>query len=178
LKGPREFDLFVLPLIVGMTLLSMSMSNWNMGEAVVIRYAVWISMPVIVYTVINTSLEMKAQKLALLAAIIVQPVLIFLFGGLEVPTWKYVNHYPIAEWVLSNHPSWYNPDPQIFGERTLQREDISQEDSPIVYRSRGGEITKLMVHRTALNKLTPDLAGRDDTVGLTYINDWAYINKK
>lgn len=173
-----NYDMLLLPVIIGMTLIFMSMSNWNMGEAVVTRYAVWVSMLIIGYTIMTFSLEKVYQKTILFTSVIIQPFVVLIYGGFEVPVWKYLNHYPIAEWVLIHHPSWYNPDPEIFGERTLQIEGLTEKDSIIAYRAPSGELTKLMIHKNALQNLNKEMISAKDTIGLSFINDWAYINKK
>lgn len=104
--------------VILMTVPALSTTNWNAGETIIMRYAYWLSAPLlyscaflmeamlgrIAFSV--TSGALLASQSALLAWL-----------GVFGTTYFYVSESPLATWVFDNHPSWYAPIPEIFVER-------------------------------------------------------------
>ena len=95
--------------------------NWNAGQAVFNRYALIAAAPLYVWMgrYLARSVSIGPAKVVLL---------LFMLGwnayflGDEAPESGYLYHKPWTSWVLSHFPGLYHPEPEIFVERTLQRE--------------------------------------------------------
>jgi hypothetical protein len=104
--------------------------NWNSGSAGMMRYAFWGAMPLLF--ALLWSLHGRARwPVPLLAALV----------ALQLASLAHARRYtpnefsPLAKWVLAHAPGAYNPDPEIFHERTVLAEtrlDPQQVDSYVV----------------------------------------------
>lgn len=138
--------------------------NWNSGQAVYTRYALWISIPLMLWTVYQVS-EVKLGRLCLVLVIAAQLITVYLFGAFSRSDDEshYFRHKRIAIAVLRYAPWAYNPEPEIFMERTRGREvddphAILHERKPVVF-NQGRVIKKILVHKTKLNALSEEICG-------------------
>lgn len=141
--------------ILLMTILVSSMSNWNHGMAIVNRYAVWIGVPLLFHMfhlMLNFSIRIRLPLVG--SALISQVVLLSVHLPYNRFDWSNLEHMPIAKWVLDHHPSWYNPDPQIFIARTNRVFDFTKNSSPVLYFNNKNHLVKLAVHSENLDTLS------------------------
>lgn len=141
--------------ILLMTILVSSMSNWNHGMAIVNRYAVWIGVPLLFHMfhlMLNFSIRVRLALVG--SALISQVVLLSVHLPYNRFDWSNLQHMPIAKWVLDHHPSWYNPDPQIFIARTNRVFDFTKNSSPVLYFNNKNHLVKLAVHSENLDTLS------------------------
>ncbi|NBO61164.1 MAG: hypothetical protein EBU82_09370 [Flavobacteriia bacterium] len=145
-----------LPLVIlAMTLLVSCMNNWNHGMAVVNRYAVWMSVPLMChgYVLLKELRRSWSVSLASLGALS-QLGLLYIHLPYHQFDWSNLQHMPFAKWTLSNYPAHYNPDPQIFIARTHQVFDFSKNSSPILYFNEQNLLRKIAVHERNFDTLT------------------------
>jgi hypothetical protein len=183
LKGRKfwNYDLLLLPVVLGMISFFINMFYWNNGYSI-LRYATWCCVPLIIFTIMNSDFSIKWIRSVFVIALLIHILNIYnvfnsyKLGGLQVKGWQGSIHTNLAEWVIENYPNLYNPDPDIFGQRTLWGKIPSPSDSPICYYNKAGKLCKAMVHKTKINELNPDIFNKNKIEDLNFINDWAYIN--
>jgi hypothetical protein len=144
-----------LPLVIlAMTLLVSCMSNWNHGMAVVNRYAVWMSVPLMFHGYVLLK-ELRLPWRIFLACLgtLSQLGLWYIHLPYHQFDWSNLQHMPLAKWTLSHYPAYYNPDPQIFIARTHQVFDFSQNSSPILYFNEKSQLKKIAVHESNVDTL-------------------------
>ena len=154
-------------LLAGMLLMAIGVlpqNNWNAGQAVYNRYAIWLCIPLMLWTVYQIS-EVKLGRLCLVLVIAAQLITVYLFGAFSRSDEEshYLRHKRIAIAVLHYAPWAYNPEPEIFMERTRGREvdDHHHERKPVVFipYNQGRVIKKILVHKTKLNALSEEICG-------------------
>jgi hypothetical protein len=153
----RKADFWdLIPLVLmSMTLLVSAMNNWNHGMAIVNRYAVWMGVPLLFHVFhLTRDFSIRAQVPLVLSALISQGILLSVHLPYNQFDWSNLQHMPIAKWVLDHHPSWYNPDPQIFIARTNRVFDFTKNSSPVVYFNHNNKLVKLAVHLENLDTLS------------------------
>lgn len=139
--------------------------NWNSGQSVFTRYVLWLCMPLIVWTVYQWE-KIDLGRWWLRGVIVIQLLTVYMFGGFASvdEMSSYVQHKRISSAVLNHAPWAYNPEPEIFAERTLGRElnmGIDKWRKPIFYRIwRDGTIKKILVHESQLDILSEEACGQ------------------
>lgn len=169
--------------ILIMSLFFLQMKNWNHGCEVVNRYAVWVSM-ILMTLLLFRLFELKNKTFL--------STLIILLIGSQIPVisqqaefkkirWSAQIMSPLSKYVFANYPSWYNPDPKIFFERTKYQTN-SRTDSVIVFADDDSTITKFMVDTAAYEQLIK--RGMNDEAVQIHMREakkyhakWFYINR-
>lgn len=114
--------------------------NWNHGTTGPSRYVVWL-FPVIAYLV---ALGPTASRLlgpprrghaALLAAAVVAQVGVAARRGGPLSPLDYLQHSTAARAILDRWPQRYDPEPEVFRERTAHTE--ADLDGPFIYEGNG-----------------------------------------
>ena len=153
-RKAESWDLIPL-VLMSMTLLVSAMNNWNHGMAIVNRYAVWMGVPLLFHVFhLMRDFSIRAQVPLVLSALISQGILLSVHLPYNQFDWSNLQHMPIAKWVLDHHPSWYNPDPQIFIARTNRVFDFTKNSSPVLYFNNKNRLVKLAVHSENLDTLS------------------------
>jgi len=148
-----KFTLWFPIIIIAMAIPSIQQNNWNMGESIIVRYSLWMSMLIVFYFIVEFDWQTRLHKILIPIALITQLTTVLVFGGFTPSGRQYVIFNSGSTWVLNHHPSWYNPEPEIFGERVLQHEGIDSTDSPIIYYDANKNPTKMMVHKSRIDSL-------------------------
>ena len=153
----RKAELWdLMPLVlVSMTLLVSAMNNWNHGMAIVNRYAVWMGVPLLFHVFyLMRDFSIRLSIPLVVSALISQGILLSVHLPFNQFDWSNLQHMPIAKWVLDHHPSWYNPDPQIFIARTNRVFDFTKNSSPVLYFNHKNELAKVAVHVENIDTLS------------------------
>lgn len=153
----RKADFWdLIPLVlISMTLLVSAMNNWNHGMAIVNRYAVWMGVPLLFHVFhLMHDFSIRVRLPLVVSALISQVLLLMVHLPYNQFDWSNLRHMPIAKWVLDHHPSWYNPDPQIFIARTNRVFDFTKNSSPVLYFNNKNHLVKLAVHAENLDTLS------------------------
>ena len=153
----RKAELWdLMPLVlVSMTLLVSAMNNWNHGMAIVNRYAVWMGVPLLFHVFyLMRDFSIRLSIPLVVSALISQGILLSVHLPFNQFDWSNLQHMPIAKWVLDHHPSWYNPDPQIFISRTNRVFDFTVNSSPVLYFNHKNELAKVAVHVENIDTLS------------------------
>ncbi|MCL5745255.1 MAG: hypothetical protein M1541_15235 [Acidobacteria bacterium] len=146
-----------LPIMAGVTVIV----NWSSGYAVFERYALWCGMPVLVWVVCQVErFTLHGMRTVVMASIVlVQLFSNFYFDGFGGYLSPYT-HKPYVEWLFNVNPRLYDPEPEIFLERTLLREDVLYPRlMPVAYTGRDGAFRKILTERSVASDLVPRLCG-------------------
>lgn len=178
----RSFFDFTFLIVILISIPTLAQTNWNMGHNFISRYVLWISVPIIFYTCMQL-MKIKRGVLYLWILLLIQIPYVSIYHSKQK---SYLANKPLAKFLLIHHPSLYNPDPEIFGERTLHHERVLARESPVVYLDNKSRATKIMVHKSRLSELdleqiTPNYNSeyiQKQLNNLTFVRDWAYINLK
>jgi hypothetical protein len=183
-KASRWYVIISYPLIIIlMSIPLIQQVNWNMGASVVSRYTVWLSMLIIFFVIVEVDWNNKFNKLVILPILIISQIyIVIIMGGLNPDVSMYLRFNKLSKFIIEHHPSLYNPEYEIFGERVLNHEDIDENNSPIIYSNSNAIVSKIMVHKNTIMRL--DSIGMNKVILDKYLkklhfkHDWAYINLK
>jgi hypothetical protein len=130
--------------LAAMILTMQTQKNWNGGCAGIIRYGVW-TLPILGWLIVRELPSRRSTYAFLSFELVWQLVTVVAHFDADE---DYTEHHWIARLLLDHAPSLYNPDPEIFVERTIHTE-LPQSDYPellpVAYERADGEITKLVV---------------------------------
>jgi hypothetical protein len=142
-------------------LLGMQMQiNWNTDGRGLRRYLVWV-LPAMAWVVARAWRDRALARWVAAAVVTSGAVLLF-----EPPSdMNWLEHRPLARWVLREWPAFYDPDFEIFTERSAHgeapphwllegvRRDGWMLGLPVAHGRASGEVTKLLVHRDSAAEL-------------------------
>lgn len=164
--------------LIAMTIPVLSTSNWNAGGTVPMRYAYWLGIiPTSAVIGLLATAEIAIARIASCAVLLFQlgPLLSF---GLYGEHTSHIKFTTGAQWTLQHYPRLYNPDPEIFYERSNGREDFRDLGKAISFPSEGSP-TKILRHWSNLSDV-PGLCGpRTVLISDSAENSdfgWKYLN--
>ncbi|WP_410016128.1 hypothetical protein [Sodalis sp. C49] len=119
----HKLPIFLIFLSVIAAIPCLSTINWNPGGQNILRYSYWLSVPIIFsFAEVYSTLKIK-KWLLLLLFITVSAALTFLSANNFVFSRDCLEHSPVAKFIMGGYPLFYNPDPEIFIERSLSKEN-------------------------------------------------------
>jgi len=146
--------------VVGMLLGMQTQVNWNTDGRGLRRYLVWV-LPALAWLVVQAWHGRARWRWVAAAAITSGAVLLT-----DPPSdFNWLEHRPLARRVLRDWPALYNPEFELFTERSAHAEappmwllDGWRRDGwmvglPIAHGRPNGEVTKLLVHRDSAAEL-------------------------
>lgn len=157
-RGDRRAVLIAIA-VVGMLLAVQTQVNWNSDGRGLRRYLVWM-LPPLAWLVVTAWSDRWRTRLVAAAVITSGAVLIF-----DAPTrTTWLEHRPLARWVMRELPWLYNPDFESFVERSVHgeapprwllegRPDGWMVALPVAHGRADGEVTKLLVQRDSAGEL-------------------------
>lgn len=146
--------------VTGMVLGVQVQVNWNSDCRGLQRYLVWM-LPPLAWLALEGWGGWWRVGLVGCHVAVTGGVLIF-----DPPApWNYLEHRPLARWVMTSAPRLYNPEHEIFVERLVRAEEMPLERPPdvgprtrvalpLAFGRTNGEVTKLLVHRESAGRLT------------------------
>lgn len=163
-----------MALVMVLAVPALTAVNWNSGNVVMLRYAYWAAMPVAAIGLVLLGRVTLPRQLAAL-------LLIGLLQGFAMwqgkwPHDQFLDHGGLAEWTLRHAPARYQPDPEIFFERTAHEEAPLSADRVVVYRGPDGP-TKVMrrwSNRSNTGGVCPP--GTELTGPSAEVNGWEYYD--
>lgn len=115
---------------VAMAIPSLSTVNWNSGASGMMRYAMWGGMPLLYLALVYL------QRLPRWPALLVAAILLAQAGMVKfVRSYTHVEFSPAARFMLGHFPAWYEPEPEVFIERTLEQDGSVHGDVVAAYPS-------------------------------------------
>ncbi|OFY66315.1 MAG: hypothetical protein A3H98_02870 [Bacteroidetes bacterium RIFCSPLOWO2_02_FULL_36_8] len=173
---------FLLPVfLIIMTCVVSTMKHWNPGQAIINRYECWFAPVIVIHTFFLISDFQIIYKSVLLNYFFLTQTFTTLFHQqYNIHDWGQHQHTHLAKWFIEQHPELYNPDPEIFRNRTSNA--TGSVDRKIIMYLSETRFCKLMVHQSSLDNLKSYGVSEKDIANyknnLKYINDWGYINRK
>ena len=135
--------LLLMIITLVMAVPTLSTGNWNPGGLVMLRYNYWLGMPLLVLLILGLTLIPKARAKFIFGLALVLQGMVF-FGQVFEKS-NNTQHTPLARWVLKKFPSFYNPEAEIFYERSIGSEKPYTIDLEYLYGP-GGHPLKLLRH--------------------------------
>ncbi|MEP7118031.1 MAG: hypothetical protein ABI880_10635 [Acidobacteriota bacterium] len=141
--------------LVGMLLAVQTQVNWNSDGRGLRRYLVWM-LPPLAWLVVRAWSSLATTRWVA-AAVITSGTVLAIDRPSDV---SWLEHGPLARWVMCHAPALYNPDFEVFAERSAHRETPAMwllegrrdgwvEDLPVAHGYPSGEVTKLLVQRAS-----------------------------
>ncbi len=170
----RILLLCAILVIVGMTLPAIIVTNWNSGASGVMRYSFWGAMPLLFVLLWQLREQPTVSTKLVLAMLLVQAL-----ATLHMVSYPYTKFSPLARLVMRTVPAYYNPDPEIFYERTLQKELNVGTDDILQYID-DNQVRKTM-YNLSNQRLDERLCGegrllREDNSVTATTQNWRFIN--
>lgn len=145
--------------IVGMLLAVQAQINWNTDGRGLRRYLVWM-LPPLAWIVVNA--WPGRQRAGIVAAAVASSGAVLIFDRPADFSW--LEHRPLARWVMRVAPELYNPDFEAFTERSAHgeappmwllegRRDGWKVALPVAHGRASGEVTKLLVQHDSAAEL-------------------------
>lgn len=154
----KREDILILASVL-MSIPTLAQLNWNSDNSVFARYASWIGMPIVVWTVVSVcALEARTRSLILIASLVIQSALVVVMGGmLKERHPRYVELQPWIRSIWARWPELYDPVPEIFYERVAGQEGAPS--LPLVYSPIPGVMTKILTRTTDLHEVSAQVCG-------------------
>jgi hypothetical protein len=128
--------------------------NFNHGSSGPSRYVVWM-MPILFVT-LAAEMTGRAFLAALGLAVAVQAGIVASRGGL-IPRYDYLQHSPVAAYVLDRWPRLYDPDYEVFIKRTLHVEGPTHGPYAYLARGRCRKVLANRTHEAAVRQICGDI---------------------
>ncbi len=181
-RKPEWIDL--LPIVIAVITIGVcTMGNWNHGQAVINRYATWVSAMMLIMTFIwlyKSGFSNLTQYTIMICIAVSQYEAILYFEKDNKYDWMSGILKPQAKWVIENYPQFYNPDPTILIGRKFGGGELSAAKELIIFNDKAGNIRKIMVHRERMDLLGEIGVSKSSIekykTTLNFINGWAHIN--
>jgi len=135
----------VLAMVYGFSVLKL----WNMGQAIISRYAAWIAYIFIAFF-IKLLVEHKVRHELFYATAFAHIAVFFALTpvpkNILIPEWDADKLKWPAVFMLENFPQYYNPDPDIFSARVAQKH-AEWSNLPIIYVGKDKKIKKVLIKK-------------------------------
>jgi hypothetical protein len=160
LAAQRNLQATLLGLaLAGMMLAVQVQMNWNSDGRGLQRYLVWM-LPILSWLVFHAWAG-RARTWIVTASVVTSGA-VLLVDPPGPANW--LEHRALARWVMRHAPELYNPEFEVFVERSAHaeapplwmiqgRRDGWMSALPIAHGRRSGEVTKLLVHRDSAGRL-------------------------
>ncbi len=147
--------------VAGMLLGVQVQVNWNSDCRGMMRYLVWM-LPPLAWIAAEGLPRWWLAGLAAAGTLASGWVLLYDPPSNE----NYLEHRPLARWVMTKAPNLYNPQHEVFVERQIHNDDAYRLDAvagapadyrvalPLGFGRDNGEITKILANRESAKRLT------------------------
>lgn len=121
--------------------------NWNSGSVVFMRYAYWLAMPLLSLLILAFNYLTRAQLRWLLVLVFSLQLVVLTQYGVLGRRVDGGGHSRLALWMLAHYPAYYNPDAEIFYERSVGAEKNAPLDHALSHLYfNGAAPAKLLRH--------------------------------
>lgn len=147
------------------------MTHINCGMSGIARYNTWGSLSLLFSVclffdeILYTKRIIRIVKKAFIVSICITGVIVFWYGP-NIASNTHSSYYtPMAEWMLDNAPSLYNPLYSTFSVRTTHKERYNY-GLPIVYTAKDGYCRKILATKENINEL------KQKYISISGAEDW------
>lgn len=177
----------ILPLLIGisisaiMAIPSLSTTNWNHGQSVFSRYAYWLSIPISFGLTLSLRSLSRRFIFLITGIVIICQIMTILYYGVWGKNWRSeTNKFkPLANYVLLNHPSLYNPVPDIFINRLPHNENTNNSNiGQRIYKyPNEDKPTKILVQADKIRETEQYLQRQCNNISKVPMEkSWIYLN--
>jgi hypothetical protein len=173
--GNRKLGLLFIPVMLSSLILAiptLSTQNWNSGASGFMRYVVWGSVPFIFLLLAYIRHCRQLPKWFAALFISMQALSVA-----NAKTYSHIEFSPLANWVLRHAPQYYNPEPEIFVDRSSGAEPMMDFDQ--AYVGRFGDQIKTLYYAGSLKSIAAvcpqGLPTARSVVKASY-DGWTYLN--
>jgi hypothetical protein len=154
---------------------SLVAGNWNSAAIGMMRYAFWGAMPFLFVFLVLLRDQIAFSRNLILGCILIQVSCVA-----SAAQYRYLDHSPLAKLIFVHAASLYNPEPEIFVERTLHKDGIVFDKTAFYAFDHNRKHVKILFHFENKNldsQLCGDLRIVDRKSHLTDAgNGWFYLN--
>lgn len=162
-------------LTVAYALPALSVHNWNSAAAGVMRYAFWAAMPLLLLLLWRLR-GLQRWPMATLGMLVVVQTLAMVHAS----RYNELKFSPLAKLVLRHAPDWYNPEPEIFAERTDGAEAAALDRDKVHLFQADGVTVKTLYNNANLNPGAGLCAAgqvlSNGALPVATERDWLYLN--
>lgn len=142
--------LAVAAALAGMIVAVQLTPNWNCGEALMMRYLVWM-VPPLAWLVVEYLPATRLVHGLAAGAVVLHAGILTQHDGSMV----FLEQTRLASYVLSRWPRLYDPLPEVFAERQLGFDNVCESNRladflPVAFRAADGQATKVLVDDQSL----------------------------
>lgn len=150
-------------------------NNWNSEANGLMRYAFWGGMPYL-FLFLNWLREQKNS----VNRIVILVLTVQALSSWHSLSYNYMEFSPVAKFAMRHAPSWVNPEPEIFVERSLHQDGAVFNSDRVVSFEENGVVSKTLFH-AANGGVDQQLCGDGKMLGagsqISVIgNGWRYLN--
>ncbi|MGZ9586206.1 hypothetical protein [Paenibacillus marinisediminis] len=141
----KEKNVIVVSVIILLiSLVSATQLNWNSGMMYINRYSVWF-IPLLIFGLLPVLEQISIKKIVIWSLLYVMTTGVVTVTCLKEQDYgNYLKFGPVAQFAISSFPQLYNPQHEIFYERSLGYEGIDDAALPIKLSNSDG-VRKVMV---------------------------------
>ena len=154
---------------------SLVAGNWNSAAIGMMRYAFWGAMPFLFVFLVFLREQIVLNRKLLFGCILIQVSCVA-----SAAQYRYLDHSPLAKLVFARSASLYNPEPEIFVERTLHQDGIALDKTAFYTFNYNGKPVKTLFHIENKNldhQLCGDIRIVERNLHSTNAGDgWFYLN--
>lgn len=164
----RREDLLLIGFIL-MVLPTLAQVNFNSASAVFMRYAAWTGMVPLVWVAVSIGRSVNVDTLALcfIPGLVLQIAMALTIGGLtfaRIPS--NLQFMPWVKLIWKWNPHVYDPLPQIFYERLLGHQVITNIDTPTILKSEDGTMIRILSRRKRIDTVAWEVCGGSSFVSI------------
>lgn len=132
-------SLLCLASMLAFCLPALSVVNWNSGAAGVMRYAFWAAMPLLFVVLHRLRSMADWPRTGMVALLLVQAL-----AMAACLRYSHLQFSPQASWVMNHVPHLYNPEPELFVERSMGNEAVLQAMQAYQWKDKHGIAVKTL----------------------------------
>jgi hypothetical protein len=178
-RAPAARDTALTLLLVSvMSLPTLGVHNWNAGCSVFIRYGYWLTLPLLVLAFELLAVLPLRPRCVVLGVTVALGIGVMAGNGVVGQRYRYLGHTWLARFVLRHAPGAYNPEPEIFYERTLGAELPMTKPAPVIWPTHGAPL-KLLAPAdvpTRSERICPDGGEIQRDHAHAAGGDWLYLD--
>lgn len=143
-RSTRDAVLLIV-LAITISIPCLIQGNWNAGCAFMVRYGLWIGIPLVFSFVILLRNTGRRTRMNLIVLGLSFQIAVPFLSGFPAKC-NNLEFNPISSWMLKYAPGFFNPEPEIFAERICKKEGVMNFKNVFDWENEG-EVCKLLIRK-------------------------------
>lgn len=135
--------LVVVIFTIALAIPCLTTGNWNSGAIGMMRYVFWGGIPCLFFFYTLMKIRQNSLNWIVFGAGLIQ-----LACAIHGSQYSTEEHSPLAKLVFANAPRIYNPEPEIFIERTVHKDGTVLDRAKVFSYSVHNEVKKIIYHES------------------------------